>query len=156
VRAFQPSDVSPQSQEFVRRNYLSDPKFTVEEAMKASRVAGPLVQWVQAQCRYADISVRIAPLRDSIDRLTRQCKEHSVVLEGVRVKVREYDAVISCLKADYEVTLQRQASIRAEIAVVERRCNRANTLVSSLRSEQDRWSADFARISGQVENQLGD
>ena len=58
----------------IQYKWFSDPEFTYDRAIKASKVAGPLVTWIQSQIKYADVLVKVKPLIDEIKELERKLR----------------------------------------------------------------------------------
>ena len=46
----------------INRDYISNEEFTFERVNKASKVAGPLVLWVKAQTKFADLLDSVEPM----------------------------------------------------------------------------------------------
>lgn len=45
------------------QHYLKNTEWDVEKIYKASQAAGPLALWVESQIRYADILLKVDPLK---------------------------------------------------------------------------------------------
>jgi len=63
---------------------LADPAFDTAAIMKASKAAGPLAIWVKSIVQYADIFLKIEPLRNEVKELEA----------GQKVNQLEYDKTL--------------------------------------------------------------
>jgi len=69
VLEFNKDNIKSATKEFIQKTYLQDPTFDVEAIFKASRAAGPLATWVKSIIEYADIFLKIEPLRNEVKEL---------------------------------------------------------------------------------------
>lgn len=63
VLEFNKDGISAKCKEFVQKNYINTPEFDIDGFYKASKAAGPLAKWVKSIIEYADIFLKIEPLR---------------------------------------------------------------------------------------------
>lgn len=68
--------MSAQTCLYLQRTFINEPSFTSEAASRASAAAGPLYQWVHAQCRAAVVQDKIKPLMDSHHVATERLREN--------------------------------------------------------------------------------
>jgi dynein heavy chain 1, cytosolic len=61
--------------EEIESTFLPNPIFNFESVNRASKACGPLVQWVMAQVKYADILERVGPLRNEVLKLEASAEE---------------------------------------------------------------------------------
>jgi dynein heavy chain 1 len=156
VRDFKPSQLTEELKEKVKKNFVSTPDFTVDLAQRASKAAGPLVKWVIAQIRYADIHVSIKPLTESIARLSAAYDEKAAFLDKAKRDVVEYEAALERLQNEYSDMTQQNNAIKTEITLVKSRCDRATALVGNLTSERDRWESQASNFRTEMTAVLGD
>jgi dynein heavy chain 1 len=48
---------------------LNTPEWVIENVYKASKAAGPMAEWVKSIIDYADIFLKIEPLRKEVEEL---------------------------------------------------------------------------------------
>ena len=63
VLEFNKDMISTKVKDFVKKNYIETPEFDLDAINKASQAAGPLAKWVKSIIEYADIFLKIEPLR---------------------------------------------------------------------------------------------
>lgn len=69
---FDPRNVTRDNREAVEQLLKKKPEsFNLENAAKASQVAGPLASWVSANLKYSRVLERIQPLEEKQNRLKR-------------------------------------------------------------------------------------
>lgn len=155
VKNFQPDDISEPAKDRVRI-MQKDGKFTVEAAYRASKAAGPLLQWVFAQVQFAGIFQRVAPVRERILQLT---SAREVKVRALRITEREIqgkEESLTKLKNEYHVTTTEIAQLQQSIRPVTTKCERATTILSQLLGEQSRWEASISSIHAESHTLLGD
>ncbi|AYU78810.1 Cytoplasmic dynein 1 heavy chain (DYNC1H1), putative [Leishmania donovani] len=155
VRNFRPDDITEPARERVR-GMMRDSKFTVEAAYRASKAAGPLMQWVFFQVKYSAIYQRVAPVRSKIEKLI---KARDVKLKGLEVaqeEVREKENSLQQLMGEYQNATAQIAELKQRIAAVSAKCNRAQTILRQLLDERDRWEKEVHSFDSEARTTLGD
>ncbi|KAG5479103.1 hypothetical protein LSCM1_02952 [Leishmania martiniquensis] len=155
VRSFRPDEISEPARERVR-GMMRDSKFTVEAAYRASKAAGPLMQWVFFQVKYSAIYQRVAPVRSKIEKLI---KARDVKLKGLGVaqeEVRQKESSLQQLKGEYQKATAQIAELQQRIAAVSAKCNRAQTILRQLLDERDRWEREVQSFDSEARTTLGD
>nr|CCC48969.1 putative dynein heavy chain, cytosolic, fragment [Trypanosoma vivax Y486] len=155
VRMLRPQDITEAACQQVRA-ILQQEGFTYEAAMHASKAAGPLLQWVEAQVNYATIYTSLLPLRTRIREIESQHDTKRVHLQQTEAKVCAMEESLRVLKSDYQAITEEMATVKRNIVSVAARCGRATRLLQQLLEEQQRWKSDVAGISEEVSVLLGD
>lgn len=156
VKAFRPSSIADDAREKIKKNYLSDDAFSYENALRASKAAGPLHKWVTAQVRFSDIFASVGPLRAEIDKLAEQYQAKLAALGDAEKAIQVNEASIARLKETYQATTEENSRIKMEISAVAGRCERAKKLISNLLAEKNRWEAQSASFNEQTTCVMGD
>ncbi len=89
VLDFNKDNITSKTKEFIQKNYLQDPTFDVEAIFKASKAAGPLAIWVKSIIEYADIFLKIEPLRNEVKELEEQKNVNELEYEKILKEVGE-------------------------------------------------------------------
>jgi dynein heavy chain 1 len=156
VRGFKPSSLSDELRNKIKKIYMSQPDFTYEAAQRASKCAGPLVKWILANVKFAEIHLSIAPLRASIDALMTERSVKQAGLDAAEKTVHDNEAAIARLQEEYHEMMTKNSAIKAEIGVVAARCQRAQALMMNLTSERTRWDEQAQNFRSQMTCVLGD
>ncbi|KAF8280778.1 dynein heavy chain, cytosolic [Trypanosoma cruzi] len=135
---------------------LQEEDFTYEAARRASKAAGPLLQWVQAQVNYAAILAAIGPLRNRIDHLTKVHGAKRAQLQRTEVEIAAMEASLLQLKKGYQEVTEEIAAIKNTMNGVAARCERATTLLRQLFDERGRWETEAMGFDSEVRTILGD
>ncbi|KEG14468.1 putative dynein heavy chain, cytosolic [Trypanosoma grayi] len=155
VKAFQPRSVTEEARETVRV-MLEDDGFTYEAARRASKAAGPLLLWAQAQTNYAAIFAAMEPLRTRIDQLAVEYNAKRAALTRTEAQIQAMEASLLQLKAEYQAMTEEMATIKSTMGGVAARCERATTLLQQLLDERGRWESEAMGYDTEVRTILGD
>ncbi|GET88580.1 dynein heavy chain, putative [Leishmania tarentolae] len=155
VRSFRPDDITESARERVR-GMMRDSKFTVEAAYRASKAAGPLMQWVFFQVKYSAIYQRVAPVRSTIEKLI---KARDVKLKGLEVaqeEVRQKENSLQQLMGEYQNATAQIAELKQRTNIISAKCNRAQTILRQLLDERSRWEEEVRSFDSEARTTLGD
>ncbi|KAG5479644.1 hypothetical protein CUR178_03406 [Leishmania enriettii] len=155
VRSFRPDDISESARERVR-GMMRNSKFTVEAAYRASKAAGPLMQWVFFQVKYSAIYQRVAPVRSKIEKLIKARDVKLKGLEVAQVEVRQKESSLQQLKGEYQNATAQIAELKQRITAVSAKCNRAQTILRQLLDERHRWEKEVQSFDSEARTTLGD
>ncbi|CBH12406.1 dynein heavy chain, cytosolic, putative [Trypanosoma brucei gambiense DAL972] len=154
VKAFQARDVTEEAVQTVR-GMLQEDGFTYEAAMRASKAAGPLLQWVTAQINYAIVYAAVQPLRSRIDQITITQGAKQAQLERTETEISTLEKSLQQLKEDYQSMAEEIATCKSTMGVIASRCDRATKLLQQLLEERDRWGAESLGFDSEVSVLLG-
>ena len=155
VRNFRPDDINAAAREQVRA-MMKDSKFTIEAAYRASKAAGPLMQWVFFQVKYSAIYQRVAPMRIQIERLIKARDVKLQGLERAQQEVQAKEASLQQLMTEYHEATAQIGELKRRIETVSAKCNRAQTILRQLLDERDRWQAEVESSDSEARTTLGD
>lgn len=156
VRNFDSERISPATRQKIERDYMALPNFNVEAADRASKACGPLVQWVFAQVRYSAILDKVGPLRDEVIFLEHQAETTQEQAKIALETVQQLELSIAQYKDEYAQLISETQTIKLEMRQVQEKVNRSTSLLSSLSSEQQRWTRDSELFEPEVANIPGD
>lgn len=72
---FNTDNLNPNVKNNLIQHYLKNKEWDVKNIYNASQAAGPLALWVESQIRYADILLKVDPLKQEVAVLKKQGKE---------------------------------------------------------------------------------
>lgn len=156
VRNFDSERISPAIRQKIERDYMNLPNFNVEAADRASKACGPLVQWVFAQVQYSAILDKVGPLRDEVTFLEHQAETTREQAKIALETVQQLELSIAQYKDEYAQLISETQTIKLEMRQVQDKVNRSTSLLSSLSSEQQRWTRDSEAFEPEVANIPGD
>lgn len=152
---FNPMTLTPK---LVKRaqEYLNNPELDAASVDRASKACGPLYMWAQSQIAYSTILRKIKPLRDEVEALEGRSATLTLQQGDAVKQVAELEASIVTFKAEYASAIRDTETIRAEMNVVIRKVSRAESLLSSLNEEKDRWEITSKTFDAQMSTLIGD
>eukprot|EP01063_Lacrimia_lanifica_P037885 TRINITY_DN7923_c0_g2_i1.p1 TRINITY_DN7923_c0_g2~~TRINITY_DN7923_c0_g2_i1.p1 ORF type:complete len:2747 (+),score=1343.32 TRINITY_DN7923_c0_g2_i1:292-8241(+) len=136
--------------------YLQDPKLTTTSVYKASKACGPLFDWSAAQMEYAKILTRIEPLTRHIAALSAEMETTVASLDQTKVRIVELEKSVAKMQVEFIEKTERAEQLKIEMRETQSQCERAEKLVLSLSSEQERWSEESSSFSSQITTVVGD
>jgi dynein heavy chain 1 len=139
---FDTGSVSPEIHQRMTNSYIKSSEYNFEAADRASKACGPLVKWVQAQLKYADILERIGPLRRELAALERSANETESQAEKTNILVDSLEKSIAEYKEEYANLISESQQIKRSMTLVELKVTRSISLTESLASEQLRWRTE--------------
>nr|CCC91421.1 putative dynein heavy chain, cytosolic [Trypanosoma congolense IL3000] len=155
VKAFQPREISDEAVQMVC-GMLNEDGFTYEAAMRASKAAGPLLQWVNAQINYAVVYRAVQPLPLRIEQIVIAQGIKRQHLEQTEGKINALEESLQRYKQDYQLTTEEIANYKATMGTVAARCERACKLLQQLLEERERWEAEVSGFDSEIGALLGD
>nr|AGE96255.1 dynein heavy chain [Encephalitozoon cuniculi] len=118
---------------------VSGPLFVHEKALNASKACGSLFLWVMARYKYAKIMLEISPMEQEIAALEHDTKKSRKEIEEEERKLMEIEDRIEAMKSEYNASVARLESIRAEIAMFDEKALMINKVICELSDEVEKW-----------------
>lgn len=81
---------------------MQDPNFDIEAINRASRAAGPLATWVKSIVEYAEIFLKIEPLRNEVKELEEQKNVNELEYEKILKEVGELKKNLDAMQTEYQ------------------------------------------------------
>lgn len=156
IISFDTTHMSKQIRDKMEREYLSRPTYTFENVDRASKACGPIVKWVIAQVRYADILDRIEPLRNEVQSLEMQSEQTKHQAASIMELIAGLESSIARYKDEYARLISETQAIKGEMERVELKVNRSVTLLESLSSEKERWQTGSKAFETEMSTIVGD
>ena len=153
---FNKDEVTEKTKKFINKEYLAKDTWDLDSIDKASKAAGPLAKWVQSLIEYADIFLKIEPLRIELDELETKERELCDKSEELTNKITELEQNIEQYKKDYAVLIAEVERIKTEMDKVTDKVDRSKQLIANLSSERTRWDYSCENIKTQMATLIGD
>ena len=83
VRDFEGA-ISEETSKYIVDHFIKDPKFTLQNANKASVAAGPLFEWIEAQVRCCDVIRDLAPTLAKLEAMDKLVKDNEAKTKALR------------------------------------------------------------------------
>lgn len=157
IISFDKDSVTDKTKKLILKDYINNGDvWDLDSIFKASKAAGPLAKWVQSLIEYADIFLKIEPLRKELEEL--QTKEKQLVdqSEELTSKISELEHNIEQYKKDYAILITEVERIKSEMEKVTQKVERSKQLINNLSSERVRWDASCKDIQNQMATLIGD
>lgn len=141
----------------VKDKYLDgNPDLTVEKVNRSSKACGPLYQWAESQIKYSSIYNSIQPLREEVEQLEKDAKIANDEKEKLESEVAQLESSIANYKAEYATLIRDVEALKHEMEVVTTKVDRAESLMTSLSHESERWSKSSEGFQSVLRNLVGD
>ena len=141
---------------YIRKEYLSRPKFNFDDVNRASKACGPLVKWVVAQVRFSEILNQVEPLRNEVQSLEEQAENTKKQAETILAMIAELESSIGRYKDEYALLISETQAIKGEMERVQSKVDRSMRLLDSLSSEKDRWESSSRTFETEMSTIVGD
>ncbi|KAK6172722.1 hypothetical protein SNE40_016326 [Patella caerulea] len=151
IQTFDARKISPEIrksvEDLLRKNGASfDPK----NARRASVVAEPLAAWVRANVKYSYVLEKIEPLETEQNNLRKNLEKAESKMAKLGRALDEVDNKVAQLRARFENFTKEAAELKIKLDKENETIQAAETLVSKLDVEYQRWNAQVGELSGEL------
>lgn len=154
---FDADKLSSKQIKLVREKYLDgNPDLTEESVTRSSKACGPLYKWAESQIKYSTIYNNIQPLREEVAQLEKQAKGVKDEKEKLEAEVKRLETSISQYKVDYAALIRDVEALKTEMTAVTTKIERAESLLTSLGHESERWSKSSETFETIMRSMVGD
>ncbi|KJH46392.1 ATPase family protein [Dictyocaulus viviparus] len=136
--------------------YVNNPDWDFDKVNRASQACGPMVKWAKAQLLYSGMLHKVEPLRNELKRLESDAMKKTTEGNEVKARIAQLEQSIAAYKEEYAQLIGQAESIKMDLATVQEKVGRSTELLSSLRSERDRWSGGCDGFAQQMDTLVGD
>uniref|UniRef100_A0A7E4ZT92 Dynein heavy chain, cytoplasmic n=1 Tax=Panagrellus redivivus TaxID=6233 RepID=A0A7E4ZT92_PANRE len=136
--------------------YKNNADWDFDKVNRASTACGPMLKWVKAQLLYADMLNKVEPLRNELKRLQKDAETKTKKGEELKTVIAQLEQSIAAYKEEYAALIGQAETIKTDLATVQEKVGRSIQLLSSLRSESERWNSGCDGFSQQMETLVGD
>ncbi|CCH41669.1 Cytoplasmic dynein 1 heavy chain 1 [Wickerhamomyces ciferrii] len=149
------AQVSIELRNFMEETYLSREDYNFNSADRASKACGPLLQWVEAQVRYAVVLDQVGPLREDMAILEEESRQNQARLLAIDDMITELQESMEKYKDDYSYLIRDTEKIKTEMTEVQEKVKRSLELVESLSEERSRWASKVKSYTQEYSNITG-
>ena len=153
---FDKDSVTSKTKKLVLSQYIETDIWDIKSINTASKAAGPLAKWVQSLIEYADIFLKIEPLRNEVAELEKKENELFTKSKELTDKISELEHNIEQYKKDYAILIAEVERIKSEMDKVTIKVERSKQLIKNLSSERVRWDFSSQDIKNQNATLIGD
>eukprot|EP01053_Blabericola_migrator_P008291 Blabericola_migrator_1__8290@NODE_42_length_17171_cov_64_374065_g38_i0_p1_GENE_NODE_42_length_17171_cov_64_374065_g38_i0NODE_42_length_17171_cov_64_374065_g38_i0_p1_ORF_typecomplete_len4774_score977_70AAA_6/PF12774_7/1_1e148AAA_6/PF12774_7/8_3e02AAA_6/PF12774_7/17DHC_N2/PF08393_13/2_5e03DHC_N2/PF08393_13/7_2e118AAA_8/PF12780_7/1_4e03AAA_8/PF12780_7/1_4e03AAA_8/PF12780_7/27AAA_8/PF12780_7/8_4e92DHC_N1/PF08385_12/1_5e89DHC_N1/PF08385_12/65DHC_N1/PF08385_12/1_8e03DHC_N1/PF08385_12/2_2e02DHC_N1/PF08 len=159
ILTFDPTKKEALSQATVKHiqgKYLSNPEWNYERIDKASKAAGPLSKWAASSISYAEIILKVDPLREEIEKLEAKLSTNQKRLAQTNQLIEQLETRLATLQREYAELIAAEQQIKREMEAVKKKVESSKILLSNLTSEQERWSSSCQVSKAALTTEVGD
>jgi len=127
-----------------------------ESVMRSSKACGPLYKWAESQVKYSTVFNRVQPLRKEVERLEKDAEIAKEQKDALESEVVELEKSIVQYKTDYATLIRDVEALKVEMETVTTKVNRAESLITSLSQESDRWTKSSKGFQLILSSLIGD
>lgn len=154
---FDADKLSAKQIKMVKDKYIDgNPDLTVESVTRSSKACGPLFKWAESQIKYSSVYNRVQPLREEVEKLESEAAVVKDKKKSIEEEVSHLEESIAQYKSDYACLIRDVEGLKAEMTVVTTKVERAESLLTSLSHESDRWSKSSEGFQSILGNLVGD
>lgn len=88
------------------KEFIASPDFDTDKIMRASKMAGPLALWVKSIVAYADIYLKIEPLRNELAALEEESAQLADEKAFLDTEVNRLEELVDTLNREYEQLIE--------------------------------------------------
>eukprot|EP01054_Gregarina_sp_Poly1_P003174 Gregarina_sp_Poly_1__3173@NODE_18_length_21885_cov_39_980383_g16_i0_p1_GENE_NODE_18_length_21885_cov_39_980383_g16_i0NODE_18_length_21885_cov_39_980383_g16_i0_p1_ORF_typecomplete_len4767_score865_14AAA_6/PF12774_7/1_5e149AAA_6/PF12774_7/8_3e02AAA_6/PF12774_7/9_7DHC_N2/PF08393_13/4_2e02DHC_N2/PF08393_13/9_6e02DHC_N2/PF08393_13/4_6e02DHC_N2/PF08393_13/2_6e02DHC_N2/PF08393_13/1_9e118AAA_8/PF12780_7/2_6e03AAA_8/PF12780_7/5_6e02AAA_8/PF12780_7/7_5AAA_8/PF12780_7/2_2e91DHC_N1/PF08385_12/1_1e85DHC_N1/P len=140
----------------IKTKYLGNPEWNYERIDKASKAAGPLSKWAASSISYAEIILKVDPLREEIEILETKLSSNQKRLVQTNQLIDQLETRLSTLQREYADLIAAEQQIKREMEGVKKKVVSSKVLLSNLTAEQERWSASCQVSKAALSTEIGD
>lgn len=118
---------------------------------KSSQAAAPLAAWVKAVIQYSTVLESIAPMEKDLKKLTKNLNESEKKVKKLQDDLSQLDQKVSSLKDDFAKRTQEASDLKSGLIQAEKTLEAAQSLLSKLGGEKERWDATVIEITKSLE-----
>jgi dynein heavy chain 1 len=154
---FDADKLSAKQLKLVKDKYLDgNPDLTVESVTRSSKACGPLYKWAESQIKYSTIYNNVQPLREEVAQLETQAKLVTDEKDRIVGEVSVLESSIAQYKSDYATLIRDVEALKTEMQAATTKIERAESLLTSLRQESERWSKSSGTFEVIMRSLVGD
>ncbi|XP_046843318.1 cytoplasmic dynein 1 heavy chain 1-like isoform X2 [Xenia sp. Carnegie-2017] len=156
IVTFQTENISEEVRAQMLNKYMSQPDYNFDKVNRASQACGPLVKWAIAQVKYADMLLKIEPLRHELKSLETEASAAEAKAAEIAKVITGLEKSIAQYKEEYAALISEAQAIKTEMTAVESKVNRSVALLRSLSDERSRWQDTSNAFQAQMGTIVGD
>jgi dynein heavy chain len=136
--------------------FVGHPDFTPENAKKGSVAAEGLCKWVCAIDSYDKVAKVVGPKKEKLAEKQAELKIVMTQLEEKQAALKKVQDEMATLNSNLAKAVEESKSLTQQAKECEVKLVRAQQLITSLGSEQERWTINSKELGIRYNNLLGD
>ncbi|KXS19215.1 hypothetical protein M427DRAFT_507867 [Gonapodya prolifera JEL478] len=137
-------------------SYCADESFIPDVVGKVSGAAKSLCLWVRAMESYGQIFRQVAPKKEKLRVAQETLEKKQKTLGEAKAKLQEVQDKLSELQNLYEEKVGLKEKLRSDSEIMALKLSRAESLLSGLSGERDRWEKSISVYEKQIQHLFGD
>lgn len=156
LKDYDKDNISPKVIKEIRERFIPDENFVPEKVAKASVAAEGLCKWVRAMEAYDRVAKVVAPKKEALKQAESELATAMATLKEKQDNLAAVQKKLQELKDRFKELNEKKESLEAQVDLCATKLTRAETLMSSLGDEQDRWKATAQSLGQTYINLTGD
>jgi dynein heavy chain len=140
----------------VRKRYLEDESFNVENARKGSKALGGLCAWVRAMDVYERVAKVVKPKQLALAQAELELKDKMDALNEKKTTLQRVEDELAELQSQFEAATARKEDLEIKTEDTRQQLLRAELLIGGLGGEKARWTLRAAELDKQFRALTGD
>ncbi|PFH37249.1 dynein, axonemal, heavy chain 2 family protein [Besnoitia besnoiti] len=136
--------------------FTKDPTFAPNNVLKVSRAAGALCLWVHAMQMYAEVYREVEPKRLRLRLAEEQLEKKQMDLLASTQRLQDIQQRLEELKVQYNDSIRTKDELNASAEELKLKMERAESLITGLAGERDRWEVSLAQYTEKLKALPGD
>ena len=129
------------------KKFIDMEDFKPDAIRTVSKACVSFCLWCRAIDNYCDVLKVVDPKKQRLAVAEDKLAKASQALEKKRAELRDVQAKVAALKAEYDTSIQRLKGLEEEKAKTELFLSRASKLLTGLSSERTRWESSIEALS---------
>ncbi|CDJ49023.1 hypothetical protein EBH_0056020 [Eimeria brunetti] len=136
--------------------FTKDPSFAPPNVQKVSRAAGALCMWVHAMQMYAEVYREVEPKRLKLRLAEEELEKKQNDLRLARKSLEDIQGRLEELNNQYDESLRNKSELNSSAEELRVKLERAESLITGLADERDRWELSLESYKDKLGNIPGD
>ena len=137
------------------RPYLNLPFFNKESAESSSKAAGGICDWVINITKFYAVEKFVRPIELQAQQATEELNRAQQKLQVVMDKLAEKQRALDKLQEQYDQALHNLEESQAAAAKTQKQLTDAETLITALQGEQNRWKEQAKQLRESILRTVG-
>ncbi|KAK7489861.1 hypothetical protein BaRGS_00018883, partial [Batillaria attramentaria] len=152
IQTFDARNISPETRKNVEELLIKNKdSFDPKNAKRASQVAEPLASWVRANIKYSYVIEKIEPLEKEQNDLRKNLEKAESRMARLSQALGEVDRKVAGLRNRFENLTKEAAELKIKLDKETETIQAAETLVTKLDGEHQRWNAQMGEFSQELQ-----
>lgn len=156
LKDFDKDNILPDIMRKVRKDFIPHKDFKPPIVAKASSAAEGLCKWIIAMDLYDSVAKVVAPKKARLEAAEKEYADTMKVLNEKRQLAEELARKVASLNEELREANRQKQSVEAEVERTSLKLQRAESLISSLGGEKQRWTDAAENLQTIFDHLAGD